>query len=89
MSWTQSETGGHEKHGQSVVYDESTGESVAIVYNGERDAKLIAAAPDMLDALRTVRNRIDDFILGDWTPEGTDEWESLARSLTDVIARTQ
>lgn len=52
--WEVSNTAGHETHGQSAVYDTVTGADIAIVYDGKRHARLIAASPRMLSALRLV-----------------------------------
>lgn len=49
--WSSSGTAGHETHGQSVVYSESSGTDIAIIYDGKSNAHLIAAAPDLLAAL--------------------------------------
>lgn len=50
-NWYHSKTAGHEIHGQSVIYSDS-GKTIAIVYDGEEHAKLLAAAPELLDACR-------------------------------------
>lgn len=42
--WSASRTAGHEVHGQSVVYDEITGEDIALVYGGDKHADFIALA---------------------------------------------
>lgn len=62
MTWSQSGTGGHEKHGQHAIYDDDdeSGKTIAIVYDGKKHAQLIAAAPEMLEALelaQAVSNR--------------------------------
>lgn len=49
--WTARGTAGHERHGQSVVYADTDGKDVAIIYDGDADACLIAAAPQMWEAL--------------------------------------
>jgi len=49
-SWVAQNTAGHETHGQSAVYDESTGQTIALVYDGKANARLIAAAPELLAA---------------------------------------
>ena len=54
LHWIAQPTARHEVHGQSAVYDEATGQDVAIIYNGRAHADLIAAAPDMLCALQHV-----------------------------------
>lgn len=40
-------------HDQGLVIDETTGESIAVTYKGE-NAPLIAAVPEMLDALKEI-----------------------------------
>jgi hypothetical protein len=53
--WTLQPTAGHETHGQSVICD-GDGRSIAIVYDGDRDGRLIAAAPDLLEACKSALN---------------------------------
>jgi hypothetical protein len=48
--WNARGTAGHETHGQSAVYGDD-GKDIAIVYDGEANARLIAAAPELLAAL--------------------------------------
>ena len=48
--WYEKPTAGYETHGQSAVYSDN-GDSVALVYEGEANARLIAQAPRMLDLL--------------------------------------
>lgn len=55
--WSVSPTAGHETHGQSAVCDES-GKSIAIVYDGKANAALIAAAPELVDALQRCMDSI-------------------------------
>ena len=52
-TWVVRGTAGHEKHGQSGVYDENdtSGHDIAIVYDGDAHGDLIAAAPALLAAL--------------------------------------
>jgi len=40
--------------GQGLVIDEATGNNIAVVYSDETDGPLIAAAPDLLAALRVL-----------------------------------
>ncbi|MCP4541718.1 MAG: hypothetical protein GY832_31690 [Chloroflexi bacterium] len=68
--WAGQKTAGHEIHSQSAVYDEVTGESIAIVYDGEANARLIAAAPDLLAALTTLVAWMDDSGLSHTQPGG-------------------
>lgn len=49
--WTAAGTAGHKTHGQSAVYDES-GKDIAIVYDGEANACLIAASPSMYEYVK-------------------------------------
>lgn len=49
--WYAQGTAGHEKHGQSVIYCD-TGTDIAFVYDGARNANLIAAAPEMFHWLQ-------------------------------------
>lgn len=51
-SWVAKPTAGHETHGQTAVYSERDGRTVALVYDGKKDAALIEAAPEMLEALK-------------------------------------
>jgi hypothetical protein len=51
--WYSQPTAGHETHGQSAIASEATGKTVAIAYDGQTGARLIAAAPDLLAALET------------------------------------
>lgn len=55
MNWICKSTAGHAIHGQSVVYAEETGKDIAIVYDGAVNGGLIAAAPELLEALTMCR----------------------------------
>lgn len=57
-TWRAQPTAGHDKHGQSVVYDETNGSDLALVYDGKAHADLIAAAPDLLAALTVCINAL-------------------------------
>jgi hypothetical protein len=46
-SWYVAETGNH----QGLIIDEVTGKSIAVAYD-KQNAPLLAAAPDLLDALQ-------------------------------------
>ena len=41
-------------NGQGLIIDEATGRNVAVAYDG-KDAQLLAAAPQLLDALKEAR----------------------------------
>ena len=51
LPWYVSHTAGHDTHGQSAIYSEATDRTIAIVYDGDADGGLIAAAPELLEAL--------------------------------------
>ena len=46
--WYSAKTGNH----QGLVISEATSENVAVTYNGDEDAVLIAAAPELLEACK-------------------------------------
>jgi hypothetical protein len=52
--WYSQPTAGHDIHGQSAIASEATGKTVAIAYDGKADARLLAAAPDLLLALQSL-----------------------------------
>ena len=52
--WDSAETAGHNIHGQAAVYSEATGKDIAIVYDGAANAKLIATAPELAQALKAI-----------------------------------
>jgi hypothetical protein len=54
ITWRSQHTAGHDTHGQTAVYDESDGKTVAIVYDGDAHASLISAAPTMYEALKAL-----------------------------------
>ena len=56
--WRAQPTAGHDKHGQSVVYHEASGKDIAIVYDGDKHAALIAAAPELLFQLRLANDNL-------------------------------
>ncbi len=53
--WVAKPTAGHKTHGQSVVYNAADGKDIAIVYDGDAYAALIAAAPDLLEVCLGIR----------------------------------
>ena len=57
--WTATPTAGHETHGQSVVYAEADGKDVAVIYDGKANARLIAAAPELLAACKAIAALMD------------------------------
>ncbi len=52
--WESQATAGYETHGQRAVYAEENGKDIAIVYDGEANARLIAAAPELLEACKAL-----------------------------------
>lgn len=54
MNWYAKKWSG----GQGIVIDEDTGRNVAIAYD-EKDTALLAAAPEMAEALRYALRHID------------------------------
>jgi hypothetical protein len=56
MTWICKPVAGHEKHGASVVYSEETGDTIALVYDGERHGEVVAAAPELLEALQNLED---------------------------------
>jgi hypothetical protein len=85
--WYEQPSAGHERHGQSIVASERTGKTIAVVYDGNADAQLIAAAPDLLAALR---NLFDDWVtlVGEDLREENDDvkriWDSCEAAITQA-----
>lgn len=46
-------------HDQALVIDEETGDNIAVAYRGEKDGKLLAAAPTMLALLHRLLEDMD------------------------------
>ena len=78
--------------GQSIIYDEKTGETIAVTYTlDDKINKLIAAAPDQLEAcgdallaLTAVNNNDFDF------PKDVDDLLNQAEnSITSAIAKAR
>ena len=66
-------------HGQSAIASEASGKTVAIAYDGRADAHLLAAAPEMLEALRAMVAR-GPFMDQRATAEGLANCEALAKA---------
>ena len=63
MSWYKARMSGN---GQGLVIEQDTGRAVAVTYD-EKDAALVAAAPELLDALRLVLAHDGALTGADWT----------------------
>lgn len=87
-TWATQHTAGHETHGQTAIYDESTGKDVAIVYDGDADAQIIAAAPDLLNVCELSKDILAD-IYRIWSEqmEGTGA-EGMIREHLELLAVT-
>ncbi len=89
--WEAQNTAGHEIHGQAAVYD-ATGKDVAIVYDGEAHATLIAEAPALLAALRRIANsetRSDRRGRNNAPMVGIEIVQSLQRTARVAIAKVE
>lgn len=62
---------GSDPFDQGLVTSEKTGENIAVTYKAE-NARLIAAAPDMLEALEVARKYAYDHISGFGVREGNE-----------------
>ncbi len=77
--WYSQPTAGHEMHGQSAIASEANGKTVAIAYDGRADARLLAAAPEMLEALRAMVARAP-FIDQSVTEDGLANCDALVKA---------
>lgn len=59
-SWETSRDAVPDGHVQVTVYSEESGERVATVFQTEANARLIAAAPDLLEAARQLVKMLDE-----------------------------
>ena len=72
-------------HGQSAIASEATGKTVAIAYDGEADARLIAAAPELLDTLQESRLWLDELcgLIQSGMFDAAEDWVGANAVLTD------
>lgn len=69
MTWYVEKTGPY----QNIIIDEETGDNIAVVYDA-KNANILAAAPDLLKALKACRA----YMLGDATELDLVETDRLA-----------
>jgi hypothetical protein len=85
--WYSQPTAGHETHGQSAIASEATGKTVAIAYDGEADARLLAAAPELLEALNNLAGGLVDYMNDDEAelPDVTEAIELIAKITNEPV----
>jgi hypothetical protein len=85
--WYSQPTAGHETHGQSAIASEATGKTVALAYDGEADARLLAAAPELLEALNNLAGGLVDYMNDDEAelPDVTEAIELIAKATGDPV----
>ena len=88
--WETSSDGVPDWHTQISVYAESSGERVATVFQTEANARLIAAAPDLLKAAEDADETIQAFLVGSIPQKyRTKELDRITGSLRAAIAKTE
>jgi|688.fasta_scaffold02276_47 hypothetical protein len=85
--WYSQPTAGHETHGQSAIASEATGKTVALAYDGEADARLLAAAPELLEALNNLAGGLVDYMNDDEAelPDVTEAIELIAKITNEPV----
>lgn len=63
--WTTSRDAVPDGYTQITIYSEPTGDRVATVFETPANARLIAAAPDLLEALKQVTEQLHTYLDGD------------------------
>lgn len=89
--WLQSCKAGNEFNGQSAIYSEANGQTISVVYTSGEDARLIAAAPELLAALQAIKSRIngvwDDPALMAFGPLSVNGDDDILELATAAIAK--
>jgi hypothetical protein len=65
MNWYKAKTG----NDQGLIVEEQTGKNIAVSYE-EKDAHLIAAAPELLEACKEAYRRIGEDLIDEIFPDG-------------------
>jgi hypothetical protein len=86
IRWEARPTAGHDRHGQSSVYDSETGKDIAIVYDGAAHGDLIAAAPELLEACEVAAVELDRAIRSGLLGS---TWTGVQVRLADAIAKAE
>ena len=88
-SWYYRPTAGHETHWQGGIIEEETGRDVAIAYDGDTDGALLAASPDMLQALVDAESLLMDIREVARPDELHSDFRKILRSVQDAIQKTR
>lgn len=75
-----------DSHGQACIVEEDTGRSVAVVYDADSDADILAAAPELLEALTLALRRIESDIYR-WPVDDTGSVEHQSAKTAASICR--
>ena len=86
-TWYTSDKGPSGPHYQGQVAVEETGRTIAITYDDEggHNARLIAAAPEMLDALKTAGQVLDSMLNGQGLE--ADNMDKALMAINHAIAK--
>ena len=83
VQWASQPTAGHDRHGQSAVYDVQTGRTIALVYDGAMHAAYIVQACNahagLVEALRRAIPWLEDA-----DRKGNQQLEKLWSDLADA-----
>jgi hypothetical protein len=79
-NWYSTITNKGSAHEQGLIIEEETGNAIAVSYKPE-NAKLIAAAPELREAVRIVYSRVMNTNINTPIGEMADTWEILREAL--------